>query len=46
MIRSFQERLPQFPANCFADSSVRGIGGVTPGERRPAWTNDVLEPSK
>jgi carbonic anhydrase/acetyltransferase-like protein (isoleucine patch superfamily) len=42
MIRSYQGRLPQFPASCYVDLSAQVIGDVTLGERSSAWMNAVL----
>ena len=42
MIRSYQGRLPQFPASCYVDLSAQVIGDVTLGERSSVWMNAVL----
>jgi carbonic anhydrase/acetyltransferase-like protein (isoleucine patch superfamily) len=42
MIRSYQGQLPQFPANCYIDSSAQVIGDVTLGEHSSVWMNAVL----
>jgi carbonic anhydrase/acetyltransferase-like protein (isoleucine patch superfamily) len=42
MIRSYQGRLPQFPASCYVDPSAQLIGDVTLGEHASVWMNAVL----
>jgi carbonic anhydrase/acetyltransferase-like protein (isoleucine patch superfamily) len=42
MIRSYQGRLPQFPASCYVDLSAQVIGDVTLGEHSSVWMNAVL----
>lgn len=42
MIRSYQGRLPQIPANCYVDLSAQVIGDVTLGEHSSVWMNAVL----
>lgn len=42
MIRSYQGRLPQFPASCYVDLSAQLIGDVTLGEHSSVWMNAVL----
>ncbi|MGA2084925.1 MAG: gamma carbonic anhydrase family protein, partial [Terracidiphilus sp.] len=42
MIRGYQGRLPQIPANCYVDLSAQVIGDVTLGERSSVWMNAVL----
>ena len=42
MIRSYQGRLPQFPASCYVDPSAQLIGDVTLGEHSSVWMNAVL----
>lgn len=42
MIRSYQGRMPQFPANCYVDISAQLIGDVTLGEHSSVWMNAVL----
>jgi carbonic anhydrase/acetyltransferase-like protein (isoleucine patch superfamily) len=42
MIRSYQGRLPQFPASCYIDLSAQLIGDVTLGEHSSVWMNAVL----
>jgi carbonic anhydrase/acetyltransferase-like protein (isoleucine patch superfamily) len=42
MIRSYQGRLPQFPASCYVDLSAQLVGDVTLGERSSVWMNAVL----
>jgi carbonic anhydrase/acetyltransferase-like protein (isoleucine patch superfamily) len=42
MIRSYQGRLPQFPASCYVDLSAQLIGDVTLCERSSVWMNAVL----
>ena len=42
MIRSYQGRLPQIPANCYVDLSAQLIGDVTLGEQSSVWMNAVL----
>jgi len=42
MIRGYQGRLPQIPANCYVDLSAQVIGDVTLGEHSSVWMNAVL----
>jgi carbonic anhydrase/acetyltransferase-like protein (isoleucine patch superfamily) len=42
MIRNYQGRLPQVPANCYVDLSAQLIGDVTLGEHSSVWMNAVL----
>jgi len=42
MIRAYQGKLPQIPANCYVDVSAQIIGDVILGERSSVWMNAVL----
>ena len=42
MIRSYQGRLPQIPANCYVDPSAQVLGDVVLGERSSVWMNAVV----
>jgi len=42
MIRAYQGKLPQIPANCYVDGSAQIIGDVVLGERSSVWMNAVL----
>ncbi len=42
MIRSYQGRMPKFPASCYVDQSAQVLGDVTLGEHSSVWMNAVL----
>ena len=42
MIRSYQGRSPQIPANCYVDPSAQVLGDVVLGERSSVWMNAVV----
>jgi carbonic anhydrase/acetyltransferase-like protein (isoleucine patch superfamily) len=42
MIRSYQGRMPKFPASCYVDQSAQVLGDVTLGENSSVWMNAVL----